>query len=239
MALTDNLLAYYKLDETSGTTSTDEVNSYNGTISGVTINQTGKLNSAYSFTANSNFVTFGSQLDTIGTSSFSISFWIKSNSATGGRIATKDNDYSTNGSWGVYYDPTGIGIFYRGASTITLSSVTTVNDNIWHHVVITRNPTNGTRKIYIDGSLDSQISSGDTFTGSGLSPTTIGSEHSTSNEYPNGFIGLLDEVGFWTREISSSEVSTLYNSGAGLEYPLSTPSGSNDDFYTMSLGAEF
>src|SRR3990167_194103 len=31
--------------------------------------------------------------------------------------------------------------------------------------------------------------------------------------------GRVDEVGFWTRELAAAELTTLYNGGAGLEYP--------------------
>ena len=31
--------------------------------------------------------------------------------------------------------------------------------------------------------------------------------------------GRVDEVGFWTKELSAAELTTLYNGGAGLEYP--------------------
>ena len=37
--------------------------------------------------------------------------------------------------------------------------------------------------------------------------------------------GIIDEVGFWNRELTSSEVTDLYNSGAGLAYPLVPVSG--------------
>lgn len=35
-----------------------------------------------------------------------------------------------------------------------------------------------------------------------------------------GFNGLIDNVGVWTRVLSSTEITTLYASGAGLEFPF-------------------
>jgi hypothetical protein len=32
--------------------------------------------------------------------------------------------------------------------------------------------------------------------------------------------GMVDEIGYWERDLSSSEVTTLYNAGAGLTYPF-------------------
>ena len=37
--------------------------------------------------------------------------------------------------------------------------------------------------------------------------------------------GLIDEVGFWHKVLSQSEVTSLYNSGAGLAYPFSASAG--------------
>lgn len=36
------------------------------------------------------------------------------------------------------------------------------------------------------------------------------------------FDGLIDEVGIWSRAIDSTEVTSLYNGGAGLQYPFTT-----------------
>jgi len=41
--LTDDLVSYYKLDETSGTTAVDSFGSNDGTVNGATVNQTGKI----------------------------------------------------------------------------------------------------------------------------------------------------------------------------------------------------
>lgn len=39
----------------------------------------------------------------------------------------------------------------------------------------------------------------------------------------NGYLdGQLDEMGIWSRTLSGTEITTLYNSGAGIQYPFST-----------------
>ncbi len=38
-----------------------------------------------------------------------------------------------------------------------------------------------------------------------------------------GHIGYLDEVGFWKRALTGTEIAQLYNSGAGLAYPFTSP----------------
>ena len=51
--------------------------------------------------------------------------------------------------------------------------------------------------------------------------------------FPINFLNCyIDEVGIWSRTLTSTEVSDLYNSGSGLQYPFSSSdcdySGSGD-----------
>jgi len=53
---------------------------------------------------------------------------------------------------------------------------------------------------------------------------------------PEGFFdGMIDEVGVWSRLLTSDEVTTLYNAGAGLSYPFS--SGTVATHFLSLLGA--
>ena len=109
-----------------------------------------------------------------------------------------------------------------GNSDNTLNSSGTVNDDNWHHVVVTRNQSTGERQIYIDGTLDSA----DVATTELLnSPVllTIGCKSDASNPDPaspdytgsNGYEGLLDDLQIYNRVLSSGEVAFLYhNPGA-------------------------
>ncbi len=47
----------------------------------------------------------------------------------------------------------------------------------------------------------------------------------TANGSDGHWDGKIDEVGLWTREITSAEETTLYNSGDGLQYPFTTGYG--------------
>src|SRR5262249_31508245 len=38
--------------------------------------------------------------------------------------------------------------------------------------------------------------------------------------YTHYFNGAIDEIGVWNRALTSTEITNLYNSGAGLAYPL-------------------
>ncbi len=83
----------------------------------------------------------------------------------------------------------------------------------WHFIAITRDST--TWRTYIDGT-----DTGVTYTTNPGTPTTnfaLGYDAVNANSL---WDGMLDEWGFWERELSSSEITQLYNSGAGLTYPF-------------------
>lgn len=86
--------------------------------------------------------------------------------------------------------------------------------NTWTHLVVTRD-TSGNVEFYVNGSLYS--------TGIGNPPyskptatTTIGCRADAYSYWH----GALDEVGIWSRKLTPSEVSYLYNGGAGKAFPL-------------------
>ena len=49
----------------------------------------------------------------------------------------------------------------------------------------------------------------------------ISSDNGTAAQ---AFDGMMDEIGVWSRALTATEVTELYNSGNGLAYPFSTPS---------------
>lgn len=58
----------------------------------------------------------------------------------------------------------------------------------------------------------------------GVYKPTSGTVYFDVFDYPGGSGGVnmyVDEMGWWRRSLSSSEVVTLYNGGAGLSYPFS------------------
>jgi hypothetical protein len=72
-----------------------------------------------------------------------------------------------------------------------------------------------TIRIYVDGSDD-----GNTTTTLASTATKILFGNHTSNK-SLGFIGTIDEIGMWDRDLSSAEITSLYNSGDGFAYPFS------------------
>jgi hypothetical protein len=48
----------------------------------------------------------------------------------------------------------------------------------------------------------------------------LGGESSSGTIVNPYFYGMVDEMGFWNRSLSSTEITQLYNNGAGVSYPL-------------------
>ena len=230
MALTDNLIGYWKFDEASGNAAS-EVNSYTLTNVSTTPFSTGKINNAADPDGASDyFERTNSEADfAFGAGTFSISFWINTADGTGPVCA--NGNYNANGDthWdtgmgNIGADPDGNAgkLSFSGASGYHVSA-STYNDSAWHHVVWVREGTGASQfKLYVDDTNT------DTFTNaSNISATTLSFRvgfynHGTPAAH-RMFDGLIDELGIWKgKALTSTEVSELYNSGAGLQYPFTT-----------------
>ena len=207
MALTDNLLGYWKLDETSGSTLTDSTGTRNGTVNGsVTLNQTGKLGKAVLIDASTEYISFSAITQLSGT----YAFWIYPTSFADDRLILSDGDgfykrifITTSGYIRVETNTNGQE-FQWGSGQMTV--------NNWYHVVLTREENGTGMKFYLNGTFISNTSVG--------SPDSI----TTSQIGCNGrsFYGLIDEVAIWSSVLEQADVTALYNSGNGLTYPFMT-----------------
>lgn len=143
----------------------------------------------------------------------SLSFWIRTtqtgnNSAwnSPGITGVEQSGGSDDIFWG-WLDASGhIGLAPRG-DTASKSTIA-INDNIFHHIVLSRNATTGEYNIYIDGVLNK---SGTSYTGIIYLPfTTIGriADTAGTHEY---FQGDLDEVQVFSSVLTQSQVLTVMN----------------------------
>ena len=141
------------------------------------------------------------------TDNFSLSLWIKTsgtNQALFGEFYA--TDYSTrnylfiNGEGKLSFDN------YEPSGGTT-SFDTSVNTGEWVHVVYVQE--SGTRKAYVNGVLESTTGASEAYTGTVSSRTYLGLRGGVPQEYK--FSGLMDEVTYWDKALSTSEVSDAYN----------------------------
>lgn len=91
-----------------------------------------------------------------------------------------------------------------------LDSSTSITAGSWYHVAATRNA--GTWQLYINGAAD-----GGTIGNAPNGPagnTTVGASRSSGGTASSFLGGLIDEVRFYSRALSASEITALYNQAA-------------------------
>jgi hypothetical protein len=95
-----------------------------------------------------------------------------------------------------------------GADNFAISA-NSYSDGQWHYAVVTYD--GSAIRLYIDGSqVATKSTSGATPDNTGTQPLRIGANSLALNQY---FTGSIDEVRVWNRAVTSSEVSSQYNSG--------------------------
>jgi len=222
--LLDGLKAYYKLDEASGN-AIDSHGDNDGTNNGATQGATGKIGNCYDFEADEDdYVDMGNTADlSAPTGAGSISCWVKIESYVNYASVVSKINFNTDRNGYIFFIHVGYARGGGGSATandytadgaaVDLSSLST-----WYHVVFTWDVVPGEMKVYINnGAAD--------LTDSGLAITFVTNVNNFRLGYsvgPYGDVidGLLDEVGIWSRALTSSEVAELYNSGNGKTYPF-------------------
>lgn len=215
---------YYKLDDASGSTALDSVSANNGTWNGTLGSQwtTGIINGGGLFNGTNNYIVSGSNSGISGTNPISISCWFKTTNGTNsqGLLAVGASgiglEFGLNigGSNNLYLN-------FVGGGGVNSTAASTYSTGIWNHFVGIWNGSDqstGTaiylNNVYIP--FTTVLTSANSITNG---PIYIGSILGASSEW---IIGDMDEVGVWDRVLTPSEVSALYNSGVGFQYPFGT-----------------
>lgn len=160
------------------------------------------------------------------TQTFSVQVWVNFGDLSGRGVCdltvvdkstTNSGDYRNysihlgwNGSSHYVY-----GHFVNAADYSTTVSAALATVGVWHHLVLTFDASTMLMCLYVDGSLAGSLT---TSTVPNLSATYFGSITGGYN-YGQSYDNTLDEVFIWNVALSSSDVSALYNGGAGLPFP--------------------
>lgn len=211
---------FFNFDESSGDAA-DAVNSLSGVNTSATFS-TGKINNAAYFGGSAYFtVADNALLEPVNAISFGGWVWISATSSFQMMMAKGENAGDTRSyEMRCYSTTTQIEVQMRTGSApgayAQARSTTAIGTGAWKHVIFTRNGT--TQKIYIDGTSDT-LATNVTQSGNIVYSTDdlwIGQRNGGLR-----FNGRLDMWGLWDVELTSSEVSELYNAGTGIQYPFS------------------
>jgi hypothetical protein len=208
MALTDNLIAFYKLSDLTDSSGNNRTLTNNGNVSFAS----GKLGNAAVFDG-SNYLTIpSSPALVLADKSWNISLWVNFSTVDGGEQNIIESFTPPAGPGWTLYLINGSIEFYTGSEPITTVSV---QANQWYNISVNRND-QGDFKIFINGNLEYAGSHNVT----NLQGDWVIGSRGTDSSFLNGSI---DAVGIWNRALSDAEVDALYNNGTGLELEVIIP----------------
>jgi hypothetical protein len=170
-------------------------------------------------------------------SAFSYSFWVRVERTNAFQHLVSKGS-SSNSEYLIQFSSGGYGFsanciffaLYPGSTSgaVVVSPANSISADTWYHVVCTADGT-GNRsgmKIYIDGVSQTLTASGqssitmDNYT----DPLRFGAR--SSNTTPNSYLqGKMDEISLFNSELSSSNVTSIYNSGAPDDLSSLSPVG--------------
>ena len=221
--LWDGLQGYWNADNNPN----DSKGSYNGVLTNGATYGTGIINNGFSFDGVNDFVNFGDVLD-IRLDSWTYNMWLKPNTVGSYvSILTKSNTTTNWTRWWIIINagkiefslqPAGeIRWWFTGDSTIVAGVETMIS------VVVNRN---GAVKIYVNGVeetviakragivIANDISSMNAFNFDIPYILALGSFNNSL--FP--FNGIMDEISIFKAIKTQSEITELYNGGAGIQY---------------------
>jgi ABC-type transport system substrate-binding protein len=208
------LVGYWKFDEGSGTTASDNSgNSNNGILINSPVWVDGRYGKALKFNGVNNFVNVSDSPSLHLASAATVEAWLYipagANFAGGGYVLSKDAGNGVYNLALLIRDNYGHVCFGVGtaAAGVIMTSKTTVARNIWTYLGGTYD--GSTMKLYVNGQLDSTYSwPGGINTNNGMS-LTIGKK----NNDALWFNGTIDEVRIYDRALSQEEVQTDMGGG--------------------------
>ena len=212
MALIDNIVSYWKLDGNSN----DSVSTNNGTDTSISYNASyGKIGQGALVNASSDQIITPS---ITGSNDWTINFWFNpSNLSSGGGTTVIKDDVSSVRIWNIYLNATTFDFYtWDSGSNIYSDSASHGMSNGTYYMITARwDSTAHTSDLFVNGSRIINESNSGTAKTTGCS-ITVGK----APDVLGGALGYYDEIGLWSRALTDAEITSLYNSGAGLTHPF-------------------
>ena len=228
-SLENGLVAYYPFDEGRGFSSDITVNGAT-----LTTDHLGNNNRAFYFDGVDDYI-YEASLFPTGNMSFVV--WFNSDyTGTDGKYIM---DSRTSGNHQFFLMMSGSSTnyeiqtfhYYDGdPSGETLHSTTlNLNDGNWHQIITTYESSSNSFKLYLDGVIE------DSGYGSDITQTAFNLGRRYTSGSGNYFNGKLSSIQIWNKELTSTEVSNLYNEasvsdeGLVFEFPFAYDNSENSN----------
>ena len=255
-ALIDNFVAGWTFDETSGNFADASGNGNDATAVGTPYGtgSNGIVGGALDLGGSPDSANAGTGVgDFAATDAFSVSFWLNLDDNTnfysflGSRVKSggtaDDEGWSVRTGAGGDRDEIRFQFFSNDGLTEEGRAIQTgvqLSTDVWQHIVVAHDGSSDLSgvSIYVDGTL---VSSGLTDNTALLSdtvaenePFVVGGRETSSNGYVDG---EMDEVGLWSRVLTTDEVGELYNEGNGLSMGTIIPEPSTAAMFLIAISA--
>ena len=201
-----NLIGWWKLDETSGTTASDSSGSgnsgtLNGTLSFSSNSVAGKVGKALVFSS-------GESINVANTNPRQLTLmgWFKSTPDTTQMLITNAQD-----AWGLraHWPDNGRGPTFDVTAAATVNAYDSANytDGNWHHVAGTYD--GSVARLYIDGVNGNNSPSSSTSGAPSVTGAIIIGKH--GNAASNYFVGTMDDLRIYNKALTAAEIQAIYN----------------------------
>ena len=225
---TDTRKIYY-LDSSYPVSSDSLGTAVDGTATGITKTNTGKIGSncwsfanSYVDSGNPDYVSVSNTLEDSWYSAgeLTINFWVYRNNTNYGGVITVYDDGTNRGIEFFLNSDSAIQVTNQNSSNL-ISANNSVPTNTWTMITLTIDVDKSTQtdvkaKLWINGS--SAVTT-DTFQFNTRSSNVYIGTLSHANGKGYGMNGKLDDISFWNRPLTSTEIGYLYNSGTGRSIP--------------------
>lgn len=223
LRLSDGLVGYWKMDESSWDGTSGEVVDYSGNgnhgtadcegTCDIPTTSSGKFNRSGDFDSTMDYVEVGNP-STLQTTNGTVSIWVNPNS-----VGYKDGIISkaNDGTWGstnwvlTFDQSNNISFYYGQTNTNSVSTgVNTIVNNKWYHVTATWELVESSQtkvNIYLDGQLKQSRQSSNLI---GTSSNVFIGSWGNSIAWDQRMNGKIDEARIYNRALTPQEVQALY-----------------------------
>ncbi len=215
----DDIIAWWPLDEPSGTLAQEIVNARNGQDFGAPLKPAGVVASARQFNASTQWIRVpdDAKLD-LGTSSLTLDAWIQTSTANTWQGIVEKRSLSPDQGYALYLKQGRLALLLGDGTSgteFTNASTAILADGKWHHVAATTDRANSATgtTLYVDGSpivvLPGYSATANLDNAEDL---LIGAQEPSSAPVW-GFDGKIDEVEIFDRALTAQEINDIWGAG--------------------------
>ncbi len=204
----DNLVGWWKFDESSGSVATDSSGEgNNGSINNLAagnIGVTGKSGLAFDFDGSNDDVSIPDATSIRPNQNYSVSLWFKPTSLSGSYTHLVAKKGASIISYGIWINPSNKLYFeVNDGSVHGLTGTATISTGNWYYAVATYDGTD--LKIYLNGNLESSTTSAGININYNSNDLFIG-----SGAFNNNFHGIIDDVRIYNYPLTQTEIQLIH-----------------------------